>query len=62
MNRILCKKCATWVDCGEKEGKPFGFCVQKDFFTYTAESECPMYLEGTPISGQEFENYNSGAK
>ncbi len=62
MNKILCKKCTSWVDCGEKENLPFGFCLKKDLFSYTAETKCSMYLEGTPMSEQEFENYNSGAE
>ena len=62
MKEVVCKRCATWVDCGEKEGKPYGFCLQKDSFTYTAETDCYIFLEGEPMSEAEYEYYNKGVK
>lgn len=59
---ILCNECSTWVDCGIKNNKPYGFCLQKDLFTYTAETQCSAYIKGTPISELEYELYNSGEK
>ena len=53
---ILCKSCIYWVDCGEKENKPYGFCLAEDLFTYTARKHCNDYTKGTPITEEEFEN------
>ena len=49
-----CSHCTKWVDCGAK-----GFCLCKDLFTYTELLECascPDYVEGTPITEDEFES------
>ena len=55
-SEILCLTCAAWVDCGEREKKPWGFCLARDLFTYTAETRCTEYSEGKPITEDEFEN------
>ena len=60
MNEVLCKKCATWVDCGEREGEPYGFCLQEYLFSYTARENCNNFLEGQPMTEQEYESYNMG--
>ena len=62
MKKILCKSCLYWVDCGEKESKPYGFCLIESLFTYTAKTRCNDYECGTPVSEQEFEEYNGGSK
>lgn len=53
---ILCTTCAAWVDCGKKDGKPYGFCLCQDLFTYTAETKCADYVNGTAMTEKEFEN------
>lgn len=48
-----CSHCTKWVDCKTK-----GFCLTKDLFTYTEleeDAQCPEYVEGTPITEEEFE-------
>lgn len=60
MKDILCKKCATWVDCGKKNGETYGFCLQESLFSYTARTLCNDYLEGKPMSECEFDYYNKG--
>ena len=52
---ILCKFCAHWVDCGEKGGEPWGFCVFRDLYTYTAYTRCGDYDRGEPMTEAEFE-------
>lgn len=49
----LCRKCNFWVDCGAK-----GFCLVRDLFTYTDESECQDYAEGKPMKEKEYEEVN----
>lgn len=56
-NEVLCKKCVAWVDCGEKENKSYGFCLQEPLFTYTARTECSDHIEGTPSTEQDYENF-----
>lgn len=53
----ICMVCAKWVDCDKMKllDKPFGFCLTRDLFTYTAETECGDYLNGIPFSEEEFE-------
>ena len=46
----LCRKCNFWVDCDSK-----GFCLMRDLFTYTDESECQDYAEGEPMKEKEYE-------
>ena len=53
---IVCKKCACWVDC-TKNGETKGFCLQENLFTYTAKTSCQDYIEGTPMTEQEYEDY-----
>ena len=50
MNDILCRHCCHWVDC-----KTNGFCLDRDLFTYTEETECSDYLEGVPMTESEYE-------
>lgn len=50
---ILCRTCCHWVDCGEKDGEPHGFCVMRDLYTYTAYTQCAEYLEGELIDESE---------
>ena len=48
-----CSHCKKWVDCTTK-----GFCLVKDLFTYTEVAEdsvCPDYVEGEPVTEDEFE-------
>lgn len=53
---VLCKTCCHWVDCGEKDGKPYGFCLNLDLFTYTAKTACAEYDEGKPVTEEEFDS------
>ncbi len=62
MNKVLCKKCICWVDCGEKEKRPYGFCLSKDLFTYTAETKCGNFIKGVPFTEAEWEDAQSGVK
>lgn len=55
-SEILCLTCAAWVDCGERENKPRGFCLTRDLFTYTAEIRCNDYIKGNPVTEKEFES------
>lgn len=55
----LCNKCATWVDCGIRENKPYGFCLQQDLFTYTARTDCIDFIEGKPITEKEYGEFNN---
>ena len=53
MDDNKCAHCKKWVDCGAK-----GFCLAKDLFTYTELPECSTcldYVEGEPITEDEFE-------
>lgn len=59
MKEILCKTCAHWVDC-TKGGKADGFCLNEPLFTHTARTRCPDYTRGTPMTEDEYENYNGG--
>lgn len=45
--KILCTTCCAWVDCGEKDGKPYGFCLCQKLFTYTAKTACIDYMNDT---------------
>jgi hypothetical protein len=56
MKEILCESCCHWVDCGEKDGKPYGFCLNLDLFTYTAKTACAEYDEGKPVTEEEFDS------
>lgn len=56
MKEILCESCSYWVDCGMEDGKPYGFCLAQDLFTYTAETSCGEYSEGKPLTEEEFEH------
>ena len=56
-NDILCKSCAHWVDCGERDGKPWGFCISRDLYTYTSCTRCGDYDRGEPMTEAEFEGY-----
>lgn len=56
---ILCKKCVAWVDCGEKDNKPYGFCLQEPLFTYTLRTICSEHIEGTPSTEKDFENFQN---
>ena len=53
---ILCKSCICWVDCGERDGKPHGFCLCEKLFTYTTRTQCADYVNGDPTTEKEFEN------
>ena len=55
MKEILCRTCNIWVDCGKKDGKPHGFCLARDLFTYTEETECMDYSKGQPSTEAEYE-------
>ena len=52
---MLCNKCMVWVDCGEKDGKPHGFCLYEPLFTYTERNQCNDYVEGKPSTEEEWE-------
>lgn len=58
MRNVLCEHCSLWVDCGMKNGKPHGFCLFEDLFTYTARIKCESHSEGTPLSEEEYETVN----
>ena len=58
MEKILCKTCLFWVDCST-EDKVDGFCLGKDLYTHTAETECSDYESGEPMSEQQYEDYNA---
>ncbi len=60
MDEILCKNCIKWVNCGNKENRPYGFCLAEDLFTYTARTKCSEYTEENPITENEYEDYNAG--
>jgi hypothetical protein len=55
---ILCKKCLFWVDCS-KENKVEGFCLCRDLYSITAETECADYENGEPMTEQEYEDENA---
>ena len=55
MKTILCKTCAYWVDCNSDRS----FCLVRDLFTATAETECDDYKEGKPMTEQEYEDANA---
>ena len=52
---ILCRHCVYWVSCHDGDG----FCLMRDLFTTTAETECEDCTEGLPMTEEEYENYNS---
>ena len=60
MNGTLCKSCSAWVDCGEKDNEPHGFCLQESLFTYTARKICSGYIKGVPLTEEEFELAGTG--
>ena len=60
--KVLCKSCILWCDCGVKCGKPNGFCLCRDLFTYTARTECGEYQKGEPFTEEEFDRYFDGKK
>ena len=39
-----------------EDGKPYGFCLAQDLFTYTAETSCGEYSEGKPLTEEEFDS------
>lgn len=55
MKTILCKTCDFWVDCNSDRS----FCLVRDLFTATAETECDDYKEGKPMTEQEYEDANA---
>lgn len=60
-SECLCITCMNWVNCGWKNGKPLGFCICEDLYTYTNKSvneDCLNYTEGQSISLKEWENEN----
>ena len=56
---ILCKSCLCWVDCGKKNNKPYGFCLCEYLFTYTAKTSCKEYINGTPSTNKEWEDFHN---
>ena len=56
MEDFLCQHCIHWVDCSKD--KPTGFCLIQDFFTYTKRNYCNDFIEGEPMSEEEWEGYN----
>lgn len=64
MKEVLCKSCLCWIDCDPKgrKGKPYGFCLCRDLFSYTAETECKDYVNGTPSTDKEWEDYQNGKR
>ena len=50
---ILCRSCCRWVDCGEKDGEPWGYCVIEPLYTHTAYTRCGDYVRGEPIKEDE---------
>lgn len=60
-SECICCNCSHWVNCGWKNGKPYGFCIMKDLFTYTCKSTndcCIDFDKGKPISSDEWEDEN----
>ena len=55
MKAILCRKCIFWVDCESDRS----FCLVRDLFTATAETECNDFQEGKPMKEQEYEDWNA---
>lgn len=49
---ILCKTCICAVLCKDKQ-----FCLNEELFTYTAKTSCQDYIQGTPMTEQEYEDY-----
>lgn len=57
--KCLCIHCLKWVNC-DSEGdskSPYGFCLVKDLYTYTACERCSDYTEGEPFTESEFETF-----
>ena len=54
-SRILCRSCNFFV-LGEKRDS--GFCLCRDLFTHTEETECADYAEGEPMTEEEYENWS----
>lgn len=48
---MICDRCALWVETETGHG----FCVVRDLFTYTNESECEGFIEGKPSTIEEWE-------
>ena len=58
----LCYSCTHWVNCGWQNGKPLGFCILKDLYTYTCKStdECCMdFDKGENILLKDWEEENN---
>lgn len=56
-----CCHCSNWVNCKWFNGKPYGFCLTEDLFTYTCkfvDEDCSNFEEGTPITEEEWEEEN----
>ena len=58
MKTILCKTCLFWVDCSKGE-EVDGFCLQRDLYERTAETDCPDYESGEPMTEQQYEDTNA---
>lgn len=53
---VLCYTCNCWVDCGQKDGERYGFCLCKDLYTYTRSVSCSDYVKDEPLTEEAFEN------
>ncbi len=51
----LCESCIAWVKCKNKDNSEYGFCLLRDLFTYTAETQCNDYIKGNPLTEEEYE-------
>lgn len=49
--KILCRTCLSWVQCGKD--KTQGFCLCKKLFTYTYETKCEDYFEDDSLSSEK---------
>lgn len=56
---VLCTHCNNWVKCTPHEKarirEPYGFCITEYLFTYTAKDKCKDFVEGKPMSEEEWE-------
>ena len=57
MSGNICEQCSAWINCGEKDKKPYGFCLWEDLYTYTERSWCKEFSEGRPMDIKEYESY-----